>query len=196
MPHSDLVFKQKAIHIQLPQDKLIYLHLQLFPPTLRAMRIYHLMDTYCYVTVRHSTKARGRIPLWDVGAGLSDETDFVCLFTATRANFQLSGGCHHYRWQGCKFRPMLALRAFEQGGVSPTATRDLRLYGLIRKTGTHVPQWDSNPRRKDHQIFGSDGITTAPRRRLSEFETWRVQKVAGDSKYAELLASDRKHLNV
>jgi hypothetical protein len=29
------------------------------------------------------------------------------LFVATRAIFQLSGGCHHCRWQGCKFRPML-----------------------------------------------------------------------------------------
>jgi hypothetical protein len=26
-----------------------------------------------------------------------------CLFIAARAIFQLSGGCHHYRWQGCKF---------------------------------------------------------------------------------------------
>jgi hypothetical protein len=32
---------------------------------------------------------------------------FVCLFIAARTIFQLSGGCHHYRWQGCKFRPML-----------------------------------------------------------------------------------------
>jgi hypothetical protein len=27
----------------------------------------------------------------------------LCLFIAARAIFQLSGGCHHYRWQGCKF---------------------------------------------------------------------------------------------
>jgi hypothetical protein len=32
---------------------------------------------------------------------------FVSLFIAAWAIFQLSGGCHHYRWQGCKFRPML-----------------------------------------------------------------------------------------
>jgi hypothetical protein len=25
----------------------------------------------------------------------------VWLFTAARVIFQLSGGCHHYRWQGC-----------------------------------------------------------------------------------------------
>jgi hypothetical protein len=36
--------------------------------------------------------------------------------------------------------------------ATPTTTRDLGLYGLIRKTGTHVPQWDSNPRRKDQSI--------------------------------------------
>jgi hypothetical protein len=33
--------------------------------------------------------------------------------------------------------------------ATPTATRDLGLYSLIRKTGTYVPQWDSNPRRKE-----------------------------------------------
>jgi hypothetical protein len=30
-------------------------------------------------------------------------------------------------------------------------TWDLGLSGLIRRTGTHVPQWDSNPQCKDHQ---------------------------------------------
>jgi hypothetical protein len=34
--------------------------------------------------------------------------------------------------------------------ATSTATRDLGLNGLIRKTETHVPQWDSNPWR-DHQ---------------------------------------------
>jgi hypothetical protein len=29
--------------------------------------------------------------------------------------------------------------------ATPTGTRDLGLYGLIRKTGTHIPQRDSNP---------------------------------------------------
>jgi hypothetical protein len=33
---------------------------------------------------------------------------FVCLFWVAQAIFQLSGNCHHYRWQGCK----------EQGTVS------------------------------------------------------------------------------
>jgi hypothetical protein len=36
---------------------------------------------------------------------------------------------------------------------TPTATGDLGLYVLIRRTGTHVPQWDSNHGLKDHQIF-------------------------------------------
>jgi hypothetical protein len=91
---------------------------------------------------------------------------FVCLFIATRAIFQLSGGCHHCRWQGCKFRPMLGAQGLWAGRdlyrATPTVTRDLGLYGLIRKTGTHVPQWDSNPRRKDHQILAPDALTTAP----------------------------------
>jgi hypothetical protein len=33
---------------------------------------------------------------------------FLYLFIAPRAIFQLSGGCHHYWWQGCKFRPKLS----------------------------------------------------------------------------------------
>jgi hypothetical protein len=62
------------------------------------------------------------------------------------SSFQLSGGCHHYLWQGCKFKPMLDTQGFWAMRVlyraAPTATRGLGLYGLIRKTGTHVPQWD------------------------------------------------------
>jgi hypothetical protein len=42
---------------------------------------------------------------------------FVCLFIATQALFQLSDGCHHYRWQGCKFRPMLSTYGFQQWKV-------------------------------------------------------------------------------
>ena len=34
---------------------------------------------------------------------------------------------------------------------------------LCYNTGTHVPHWDLNPRRKDHQIFAPDALTTAPR---------------------------------
>jgi hypothetical protein len=37
---------------------------------------------------------------------------FVCLFWVARAIFQLSGDCHHYRWWGCKFRPMLSAYGF------------------------------------------------------------------------------------
>jgi hypothetical protein len=59
-----------------------------------------------------------------------------------------------------------ALRAFELGGIF-IATRDLGLYGLIRYNGTHVTQWDSNLRRKDHQIFAPNALNTAPRGRLS-----------------------------
>jgi hypothetical protein len=89
------------------------------------------------------------------------------LFIAAQAIFQLSGGCHHCRWQGCKFRPMLGTQGLWAGRdlycVTPTATRDLGLYRLIQKTGTHIPKWDSNPRHKDHKIFASEALTTAPR---------------------------------
>jgi hypothetical protein len=51
---------------------------------------------------------------------------FVCLFIAARAIFQLPGGCHHYRWQGCKFRPMFCTSSFYHWGyflrATPTAT--------------------------------------------------------------------------
>jgi hypothetical protein len=50
--------------------------------------------------------------------------------------------------------------------ATPTATWDIGLYGLIRKTGTLVPRWDSNPRRKDQQIIALDTLTTAPCRRF------------------------------
>jgi hypothetical protein len=60
-----------------------------------------------------------------------------CLFVPARAMFQLSGGCHHCRWQGCKFRLMLlttrllALRVLLH--ATPTATWDLRFLGHIWK---------------------------------------------------------------
>jgi hypothetical protein len=42
---------------------------------------------------------------------------FVWLFIATWAIFQLSGGCHHYRWQGCKdLHVCSALIAFTSEG--------------------------------------------------------------------------------
>jgi hypothetical protein len=98
---------------------------------------------------------------------------FVCLFISTRAIFQLSGGCHHCRWRGCKFRPLLGAQGLWGGRdlyhATPTGTRDLGLYGLTRKTGTHVPKWDLNLRRKDHQIFAPNALTTAPRGRPSKF---------------------------
>jgi hypothetical protein len=40
---------------------------------------------------------------------------FVCffvLFIVAWAIFQISGDCHHYRWRGCKFRPMLSTYGF------------------------------------------------------------------------------------
>jgi hypothetical protein len=96
----------------------------------------------------------------------------VCLFVlfiAAWAIYQLSGGCHHYRWQGCKFFSMLGAQGLWAGrdlyrantycdmgprfSLSHSKDRHPRptvgfyhsLFGLIRKTGTHVPQWGSNP---------------------------------------------------
>jgi hypothetical protein len=37
------------------------------------------------------------------------------LFIAAWAIFQLSGGCHHYRWLGCKFRLMLGAQGLWAG---------------------------------------------------------------------------------
>ena len=84
-------------------------------------------------------------------------------------NISLIWRRHHCRWRAAKFRPMLGAQGLWAGRdlyrATPTATRDLGLYGLIRKTGTHVPQWGSNPQLKDHQIFELDALTTAPRGR-------------------------------
>jgi hypothetical protein len=41
---------------------------------------------------------------------------FVCLFWVAWAIFQLSGDCHHCRWQGCKFKPMLSAYGISQWG--------------------------------------------------------------------------------
>jgi hypothetical protein len=79
---------------------------------------------------------------WDFKVTLNVELILNSLIAAW-AIFQLSGGCHHYRWLGSKFRPMLGAQGLWAGRdlyrATPTATRDLGLYGLIRKTGTHVP---------------------------------------------------------
>jgi hypothetical protein len=40
---------------------------------------------------------------------------FVCFKPHEHAIFQLSGGCHHYRWQGCKFMPMLGTQGLWAG---------------------------------------------------------------------------------
>jgi hypothetical protein len=73
------------------------------------------------------------------------------------AIFQLSGGCHHYRWQNCKFRftrsTGLAFNSEVCLRATPAATRNLVLYGLIRRIDPHVSQPDSNLRRKGHRRF-------------------------------------------
>jgi hypothetical protein len=82
---------------------------------------------------------------------------FVCLFISTQAIFQLSGGCHHCRWQGCKFRPMLGAQGFEQGGIF--IVPHLLRHGTLVYTvlcERLAPTFHSGirtPKRKDHQIF-------------------------------------------
>ena len=96
---------------------------------------------------------------------------FVCFeppeqFFSYPAAVTITGDC-----QGCKFRPMLGPQGLWAGRdlyrATPTVTWDLGLYGLIRKTGTQVPQWGLNPQVKDHQILEPDALTTEPRRLLS-----------------------------
>jgi hypothetical protein len=117
---------------------------------------------------------------------------FVCLFIAAWAIFQLSDACHHYRWQGCKIRPMLGAQGLWAGRdlyrATPTVTRDLGLHGFIRKTGTHVSQWNSNPRLKDHQILEPNALTTAPRGRFT-----RVITVHENCKEEKLLQTGQCH---
>lgn len=59
-------------------------------------------------------------------------------------------------WSAANFVLYSALRAIEEGGIffvlAPTATRDLSLWGLIRRTSLHVPQWDSNTQRKEQLL--------------------------------------------
>jgi hypothetical protein len=69
---------------------------------------------------------------------------FVCLFVSSRTNnFSAIWRLSPLPVQGCKFRPMLGTQALWAGRglyrATPTVTRGLGLYGLIRKTGTYVP---------------------------------------------------------
>jgi hypothetical protein len=54
----------------------------------------------------------------------------------------------------------LPFMTFSSEGSFSCYTRDLGLFGLIRRTGTHVSQWDSNRGRKDHQGPGSQNYLT------------------------------------
>ena len=76
------------------------------------------------------------IPVADPGT--SERGILFVLFIAAWAIFQLSGGCHHYRWQGCKFRPMLGTQGLWAGRAFYRATaaviRDIGFSGLIWRT--------------------------------------------------------------
>jgi hypothetical protein len=59
------------------------------------------------------------------------------------------------------------LRVFEQGGifiVSYLLLHETYVYMVSsERLAPSVPQWDSNHRRKDHEIFAPDALTTALR---------------------------------
>jgi hypothetical protein len=56
---------------------------------------------HIYTSYPQDSKCRINVQAW-----------LVWLFIAAWAIFQLSGDCHHYRWKGCKFRPMLSTSGF------------------------------------------------------------------------------------
>jgi hypothetical protein len=76
---------------------------------------------------------------------------FICTFSfclfclLARIIFQLSGSSHHYRWQGCKFKPCLELMAFSSEGSFTCHA----YWDTVRRTGTRVLQWGSNLRSLD-----------------------------------------------
>jgi hypothetical protein len=67
-------------------------------------------------------------------------------------NFALICRRHYCRWRAAKFRPMLGAQGLWSGRglyrATPAVTRDLRLYGLIRRTSTHIPQWEADNEMK------------------------------------------------
>ena len=102
---------------------------------------------------------------------LSNNYLFV-LFIAAWAIFQLSGSCHHYRWRGCKFRPMLGAQGLWAGRDLYRATPILRHGTSVYTVSSERPAPTSHsgvltPQLKDHQIFEPDALTTAPRGRLT-----------------------------
>jgi hypothetical protein len=85
----------------------------------------------------------------------------VCLFIATWAIFQLSGGCHHCRWQGCKSRPMFDVQGLGGIFVVPHLLRHgTSVYTVSSKRP--APTSHSGIRTPDARILAPDALTTAP----------------------------------
>lgn len=88
-------------------------------------------------------------------AQISSVLIVYCLTSLSRI-FHSYGVATACWWSAANFVLYSALRAIEQGGIffvlAPTATRDLSLWGLIRRTSLHVPQWDSNTQRKEQLL--------------------------------------------
>lgn len=88
-------------------------------------------------------------------AQISSVLIVYCLTSLSRI-FHSYGVATACWWSAANFVLYSALRAIEQGWIffllAPTATRDLSLWGLIRRTSLHVPQWDSNTQRKEQLL--------------------------------------------
>lgn len=88
-------------------------------------------------------------------AQISSVLIVYCLTSLSRI-FHSYGVATACWWSAANFVLYSALRAIEEGGIffvlAPTATRDLSLWGLIRRTSLHVPQWDSNTQRKEQLL--------------------------------------------
>jgi hypothetical protein len=75
------------------------------------------------------------------------------------SNFSATRRLHNYRWQGCKFKhSMLSTYDYQELGFF--YAHYLLRHGTLDYTvsseglaGIRVPQWDSNPQRKNQQIF-------------------------------------------
>jgi hypothetical protein len=76
-----------------------------------SQRIFGTGISFCLSGLRKLAKLG---VFWGIQSWLRLFCFFVCLFCVARAIFQLSGDCHYYRWQGCKFRPMLSAYGIQQ----------------------------------------------------------------------------------
>jgi hypothetical protein len=96
---------------------------------------------------------------------------FVCLFVYSRlSNFQLSSGCHHYRWQGCKLDLCLALVDFSNEGSFSCHT-----YCDIGPQFIRSHQKDRHPRPTEGFEPGTQGSPLRQAGRKENLKKWAIQ---------------------